>query len=40
MTADKVLVLEEAADDLLVGKSFYERQKAGLGGLLFRFSDF
>lgn len=35
MTADKVLVLEEAVNDLLAGKDFYERQKAGLGNYFF-----
>jgi hypothetical protein len=35
MTADKVLILEEAANDLLAGRDFYERQKAGLGDYFF-----
>jgi len=35
MTADKVLILESAANDLLAGKDFYERQKAGLGDYFF-----
>jgi len=35
MTADKVLILEEAANDLFDGKNFYERQQAGLGDYFF-----
>jgi hypothetical protein len=35
MTADQVLILEEAANDLLAGKDFYEQQKAGLGDYFF-----
>ncbi len=35
MTANQVLVLEEAANDLAQGIDFYEEQKSGLGAYFF-----